>query len=154
MPQQDCPLLGIRRVHLWVRELHRSVAFYREMFGLVDQPVEPRSSKVRQCVAPNDGLGTVFGLVFTEGLSSGVDQVGLDHISLEVSCREDLLSVYRRALERNARVTPPRIYAGHWQVFVFDPDGYKIELYCHREAGNGSREATEEIQCDYVQCET
>jgi hypothetical protein len=35
-------------------------------------------------------------------------------------------------------VTKPRVLNGHLQVFVFDPDGYKLEVATDHEAETGA----------------
>ncbi|GAG33295.1 unnamed protein product [marine sediment metagenome] len=71
-----------------------------------------------------------FRVVFTEGLPPNGDHLtGLDRVSFEVPCRETIDQIYDEARKRNARATQPRMYDGHWQIFVFDPDGYKVEVF-------------------------
>jgi hypothetical protein len=52
----------------------------------------------------------------------------MDHVSLEVTKAEDLEYIYIAATARGSQATAPRIYGGYYQTFVFDPDGYKIEI--------------------------
>jgi len=52
----------------------------------------------------------------------------MDHLSLEVSRAEDLEDLYAAAAARGAQATRPRTYGGYYQTFIFDPDGYKIEV--------------------------
>jgi hypothetical protein len=68
-------------------------------------------------------------VAFTEGLPPGDHLIGLDRVSFEVPSREVVDRVYDEALKNNARVTRPRLCEGYWQTFVFDPDGYKIEVF-------------------------
>jgi catechol 2,3-dioxygenase-like lactoylglutathione lyase family enzyme len=69
-----------------------------------------------------------LSLILTQGLPLGSEISGLDHLGFVVATEHDVDEAYRRATEMGVRVTQPRIYAGHYQIFVFDPDGYKIEI--------------------------
>ena len=117
----------IGHVSLRVRNLRRSGDFYRDLFGLHPRQAEP-PSMVSQIYAPAGDALPRFSLVLTQGLPPGSEISGLDHVSLVVAAEEDVDEVYRRATELGARATQPRHYAGHYQAFVFDPNGYKIEV--------------------------
>jgi catechol 2,3-dioxygenase-like lactoylglutathione lyase family enzyme len=135
----------LRRICLRVRDPQRSMEFYRAVLGLElahdltcisDTTDTPRSLDARRD----------FGVVFSEGLPPGDHLTGLDRVSFEVSSRESVDRVYAEATKHNARATQPRLYEGHWQTFVFDPDGYKVEVYtccqdgppqCRRESRSG-----------------
>jgi hypothetical protein len=69
-----------------------------------------------------------FGIVLIQGLAGGTQPVGMDHLSLEVPSAEDVEDVYGVALTQGAAATEPRVYGGFYQTFIFDPDGYKIEV--------------------------
>lgn len=116
------------RILLRVRDPQRSAEFYRVVLGLelVRRPLKggglvgaPESAVARRG----------FEVVFTEGLSPGDHLIGLDRVSFEVPSRESVERIYERATERHARATQPRLYEGHWQAFIFDPDGYKVEVF-------------------------
>jgi len=131
----------IGHVSLRVRNLRRSGDFYRDLFGLHPRQAEP-PSRVSCVCAPADDKLPRFSLVLTQGLPPGSEISGLDHVSLVVATEEDVDELYRRATEMGARATQPRDYAGHYQAFVFDPDGYKIEVRAEErpaEAGQCSR---------------
>ena len=117
----------IGHVSLRVRNLRRSGGFYRDLFGLHSRQVKPPSMVSWVCAPAGDELPR-FSLVLTQGLPLGSEISGLDHVSLVVATENDVDEVCRRATEMGARATQPRHYAGHYQTFVFDPDGYKIEV--------------------------
>jgi hypothetical protein len=61
----------------------------------------------------------------------------MDHFSLEVPSAQDVEAVYQAVIAAGWRATRPREYDGHYQTFVFDPDGYKVEvLTLDRDAGS------------------
>ncbi len=118
---------GISEVSLRVRDLQESSAFYRELFGLEPVDTEPPTAKSRKCRAGHPLNQDGFSVVLTEGLPPGAAP-NVDHFSLEVPTLRDLMSVYSAATERGVQATEPRMYAGRWQTFLFDPDGYKVEV--------------------------
>jgi len=126
---------GITEVSLRVRDLEESSAFYRELLGLELTDTDPPTAKSRKCRAGHPLNEDGFSVVLTEGLPPGAAP-NVDHFSLEVSTLRDLLTVYNAAKERDVQATEPRIYAGRWQTYLFDPDGYKVEVMT-RDAGTG-----------------
>ncbi|MHC4980500.1 MAG: VOC family protein, partial [Planctomycetota bacterium] len=121
-------LRRISHINLRVRDVEESVDFYCGLFGLQPREAEPPSESVRLCVAASASQRPRFGLVLCRGLPSTSEPSGLDHFSFEVPAPGDVDAVYRRARRRGAPATKPRYYGGGWQTFVFDPDGYKIEV--------------------------
>lgn len=125
-------IAGIGHVELRVRNLQDSVRFYCNVFGLCCQETVPRLENQCVCVGvPASGSG-LFGVVLSEGFPAGAELAGLDHVGMGVSTEQDVRDIYARARELGHRATRPRVYNGHYQVFVFDPDGYKLEVFVDR----------------------
>jgi predicted lactoylglutathione lyase len=61
-------------------------------------------------------------------LPAGSELSGVDHFSVAVRSEEDVEELCQRALGMGINATQPRVYAGAYQTFLFDPDGYKIEV--------------------------
>ena len=120
--------IQINHVALRVSDLDRSARFYCELFGLEARPAVPPTPDVRICAASSASSQKGFGISLIHGLPRGADPIGMDHVSLEISCAEDVESIYSAAVARGAQATKPRIYGGYYQTFLFDPDGYKIEI--------------------------
>jgi catechol 2,3-dioxygenase-like lactoylglutathione lyase family enzyme len=118
----------IHHVALRVRDLERSTAFYRDLFGLEPKPMVPPGDDVRICAAPSARAGSSFGIVLIQGLPSGTQPIGMDHLSLEVPSAEDVEDIYATALSHGAAATEPRVYGGFYQTYVFDPDEHKVEV--------------------------
>jgi predicted lactoylglutathione lyase len=104
--------------------------------GLAEIPSSPQSDIVRILEARTDSEETAFRIVITEGLPSGSELAGVDHFSVAVRSEEDVEELYEKALGMGINATQPRIYAGAYQTFLFDPDGYKIEVLAVH--GNGA----------------
>jgi catechol 2,3-dioxygenase-like lactoylglutathione lyase family enzyme len=125
-------IAGIGHVELRVRNLQDSVRFYCDVFGLCCKETVPRLENQRVCVGvPASGSG-LFGVVLSEGFPAGAELAGLDHVGMRVSTEQDVRDIYARARELGHRATRPRVFNGHFQAFVFDPDGYKLEVFVDR----------------------
>jgi catechol 2,3-dioxygenase-like lactoylglutathione lyase family enzyme len=108
--------------------LDESAAFYRDVFGLVRRPAAPPSDKVCLCVGVPASGDLTFSIVLTEGLPLGTEIAGLDHVSLTVPDGQDVRDIHASAARLGVRCTSPRTFDGAYQTFVFDPNGYKIEV--------------------------
>ena len=120
--------IQINHVALRVRDLQKSAAFYCELFGLEVRPAVPPGDSVCVCAAPSASSWLSFGIALIQGLPGGMDPVGMDHLSLEVPRADDVEDIFCAAIGRGAQATQPRAYGGFYQSFIFDPDGYKIEV--------------------------
>lgn len=127
-------IIGIGHVELRVRNLQESVRFYRDVLGLSRAETSPQLERQCICVGvPASGNG-LFGVVLSEGFPAGAELAGLDHVGMRVSTEQDVRDIYTRALNLGHRATQPRVFSGHYQIFVFDPDGYKLEVFVDRGA--------------------
>ena len=113
---------GLSHVSLRVRDVQASAAFYYDLLGLEPHAANPPRSGVQICSAG------AFGVVLTQGLSADADLSGVDHFAFSLTSPDDVNSVHQHARQMGARTTQPRVYDGFYQTFVFDPDGYKVEL--------------------------
>ena len=118
----------IGHVSLRVRNLRHSMDFYRGLIGLYPRQTDPPSALVRVCSPSSGSEPARASVILTEGLPAGSELTGLDHFSLVVATNEDVDQAYRQAVAQAIRATEPRVYAGRYQTFLFDPDGYKIEI--------------------------
>jgi catechol 2,3-dioxygenase-like lactoylglutathione lyase family enzyme len=136
MPASKPPVLRISNVRLRVRNLDRSVAFYRDLLsvafyrdllGLQERPHRILNGKICECVA-QDPHCEEFGIAFTQGLWDDGMTGPLEQVSFEVATIEEATSLYAKARELGAQAIRPRVYAGYWQTVIFDPDGHKLEI--------------------------
>lgn len=135
MTSSGVTLRRIGHIEIRVRELKESAAFYRELLGFQQTEASPPSPNVCICRAHSRD-DCSFGLVLVEGLPPSVELAGLDHFSLEVVTKGEVDSLYAKACELGVRATRPRFFDGHYQTFVFDPTGYKVEIAA-RSDGEG-----------------
>ena len=132
-------IIGIEHVEFRVRNLQDSVRFYCDVFGLRPEETSPRLENQCVCVGvPASGSG-LFGVVLSEGFPAGAQLAGLDHVGMRVSTEQAVRDIYARARELGHRATRPRVFNDHFQVFVFDPDGYKLEVFVDRSIDAGEK---------------
>lgn len=128
MSASSAEVIHLSRIRLRVRDPERSAEFHRAVLGL--ELVHYQSNgdgAARALRSPDTRLDSE--LIFTEGLPPGDRLTGLDRVSFEVPSRDLVDRVYMEARKHSAQATRPRLYEGHWLTFVFDPDGYKIEVF-------------------------
>jgi catechol 2,3-dioxygenase-like lactoylglutathione lyase family enzyme len=107
-----------------VRDVERSIEFYRKMLG-----IEP--SKVRTGYAKFDVQNPPLNLTLNQ--HSFNEQGALSHLGLQVSSTEDVLAVRERWAEAGI-VTRDEMntnccYARQDKTWVHDPDGYEWEVF-------------------------
>ncbi len=108
--------LKVRHVHIWVTDVERTKAFYRDKMGFSISHETPGAN-----VEFNDGA-LWFGKFSGEGApaTNGIT-IGLGTNSVQASY--DLLK------KNGATVpNPPSEAHGEWHFILHDPDGYSIEV--------------------------
>ena len=121
---RPCPI-RLGHIHLRVRNLQDSTTFYCEVLGLVRVSTPGDRDHVRLAFA---GADDRYVLVLTPGLPSGAELLGVDHFAFEVPTTAHVHGVYHKAKVAGAPAVGPRFYDGHWQAYIFDPDGHKVEV--------------------------
>ena len=116
---------------LYVRDVGRSVAFYRDVLGfelVAQMPADARAAFLRAPASTNDHDLGLFGVGETAADSpAGRGSVGLYHLAWEVETLRDLETLTDRLAEAGALVgasdhgTTKSLY-GH------DPDGLEFEI--------------------------
>lgn len=128
------PALMIHHVDLAVGDLERSLAFYTAVlgpFGLREEARYPSYRGTEQVVYLRWGR-QLLGLRQADDGTYRYYGVGLEHIAFYVDSREEVDAAYQRCLQVGARIHfPPeedRDIDGYYELFVFDPDGIRIEI--------------------------
>lgn len=130
------PARGIQHVDLTVGNVARSIDFYTGLLGPLGfeeydrYPSYRGSEEVVYFRFGHDHLG----LRPADGGEHHYYDVGIEHIAFFVDMREEVDDAYQRCLAMGAKVHYPpeldRDIADYYALFVFDPDGIRVEIAC------------------------
>jgi glyoxylase I family protein len=129
------PARGIQHVDLAVSDVERSLAFYLGLLGPLGLKEAGRYPTYRDTeeVVYLSFAGQWLGLRPADGDEHRYYGVGLEHLAFEVDERDEVDAAHRRCLEVGAEVhQPPEDDSdeeGYYALFVFDPDGFRIEVF-------------------------
>jgi len=113
--------VALDHVALTVADRERSAAFYGEHFGLIDRVHEDEHLLILS--SPDGSL-----LALSEGEVAAGGLPRTNHFGFRMESAEEVRGARRRLQEA-------AVDEGEWQeagptrVQVFDPDGYRVELY-------------------------
>jgi catechol 2,3-dioxygenase-like lactoylglutathione lyase family enzyme len=130
------PARSIHHVDLAVRDVDRSLAFYLALLGPLGLEEDARYRSYRgteEIVYLRFGQ-QFLGLRPADGGEHHYYGVGLEHLAFYVDTREEVDAAYRRCLDIGAQIHYPpeedRDLPGYYELFVFDPDGIRVEVAC------------------------
>ena len=118
--------LRLGAVHLTVRDLDRSVAWYREVLGLRVQRHDATEAEL------GDGEAAVLHLVEDPRAAPAGRHAGIYHYALLYPTREELARAVVRLSAARAPIQGASDHGTHEAVYLPDPDGIGIELAADR----------------------
>ena len=128
-------LRAIHHIDLAVKDVERSLAFYTALLGPLGMREDARYPSYRgseEVVYLQCGDYTQLGLRPADGGEHRYYEVGIEHLAFYVDSREEVDEAYRRCLDMGAEVHYPpeedRDIEGFYEMFVFDPDGIRVEV--------------------------
>jgi catechol 2,3-dioxygenase-like lactoylglutathione lyase family enzyme len=146
-PRLGCPrppikenqlMLRIDHIDLAVGDVERSLRFYLAVLGPLGLrewkrfPSYRGTEEIVYLALP--GGDQYLGLRLADGGEHRYYEVGLEHLAFYVDSRDAVDAAHGRCVEIGARVHfPPqedRDLDGYYEMFVFDPDGFRIEIAC------------------------
>lgn len=136
------PARGIHHIDLAVSDVDRSIAFYLELLGplgLWETMRYPSYRGTEEIVYLRFGP-TWFGLRPADGGEHTYYDVGVEHIAFHVDRPDEVDEAYQRCLAMDAKVHhPPELDSDvedYYALFVFDPDGFRIEVFSGEDDPN------------------
>ena len=119
-------VLGLGHIGIYVRDLSRMVAFYRDVLGL-------------QITKQNWRLGVVFlsadpeavdhEIALIRGRPDAADPHLINQISLRVGSLDDLRVFHRRLVAEGYRIDVVANHASAIGCYFFDPEGNRTEVF-------------------------
>lgn len=130
---------GLDHLDLVVDSLDRSLPFYRELLRPLGwrwvHEVEGERGETIHYLLRRDGR-TTLGLRARQSEGGPHDRyaVGVHHVAINAGSRRAVDRAAKWAREREVEIeSGPQEYAyspGYYAVFLYDPDGIKIEIMC------------------------
>jgi catechol 2,3-dioxygenase-like lactoylglutathione lyase family enzyme len=141
------PIRALHHVDLAVTDVGASLAFYLDLLGPLGWEVAVRYPTYRG-TEEVVYLGTAgegrFGLRPADGGAHRYYEVGVEHIAFEVDTPDEVDAAHARAQASGARIHHPpeedRDEPGYYAVFVFDPDGIRVEIFSWTRESLGQAE--------------
>jgi catechol 2,3-dioxygenase-like lactoylglutathione lyase family enzyme len=128
------PITGLQHLDLAVSDLERSLRFYLDVLGPIGAEEAYRYKTYR---GTEDvvylRLGSQFlGLRPADGGEHRYYGVGIEHFAVFVDDRQEVDEAHQRCMEMGANIHHPpeedNDIPGYWAMFVFDPDGFRLEV--------------------------
>jgi glyoxylase I family protein len=131
------PAKGIHHVDLAVSDVDRSLAFYLALLGPLGWAEDVRYPTYRGTdevvYLREPASGSMLGLRGADGGAHHYYEVGIEHLAFEVDSHDEVDEAHERCVANGAQIHfPPeedRDVPGYWALFVFDPDGMRIEVF-------------------------
>ena len=130
---------SLNHVVLRVRDLDRSEAFYRDVLGLQVRRRRPGRMIFFTC-GTNDHDVAILN-VGPDAPPAEEHRAGLYHFALRLRSFEELKAAYRHLKASDANIVGVTHHGDTKSVYVKDPDGLEIELFCDVEHDPNGTEA-------------
>ena len=110
---------------VYVKDVERSVDFYRDILGLNVSDRSPRGSVF---MTAQDRLAEHHELLIVPGRKEGTDNT-LQQISFRCASLADVKEFYRLFLERRVPIQRTVTHGNTVSIYFEDPDGNSVEVY-------------------------
>ena len=119
---------SLGHVVLRVRDIERSAPFYRDVLGLQVREHHPGRAIFFTCGQQHHDLA-----IFQIGADAPGPEdrrVGMYHVALKLPDFAQLKAAYQHAKASGATIAGMNHHGGSKSVYLKDPDGLEIEIYC------------------------
>ena len=121
----------IGHVHLTVGDLERSLAFYRDILGFEVTARYGASAVFLSAGGYHHHIGlNTWADVGAKPASEG--HSGLYHFAILFPTRKELALILKRLIKENYPLTGTADHGVSEAIYLNDPDGIGVELYCDR----------------------
>lgn len=135
---------GLSHIALTVRDVERSIDFYREYAGF--EVIHRRGEVGRRVVWLSD-LQQAFAVVLVESDTDDVRLAGVAHLGIACEDREEVDRRCARARRDGRLLREPEdggSPVGYWALLC-DPDGHNVELSFGQDVGREVRRAVSRL---------
>ena len=135
---------SLGHVVLRVRSLERSEPFYRDVLGLQVREKVPGRAVFFTCGQQHHDLA-----IFEIGEDAALPEdkrVGMYHVALKLPEFAQLKALYQHAKASGANVVGMNWHQGSKSVYVKDPDGLEIEVYCDADQRGTEADLRRELE--------
>ncbi len=115
---------SLGHIGLYVRDIARSKAFYRDILGLKISDENPRTGSA--FMTARDRLEEHHELLLVPGREDGKV---VQQISFRCASLTDLKQFHRLFLERNVSIIRTVSHGNAVGIYFYDPDGNQVEVY-------------------------
>ena len=117
---------SLGHIGVYVRDIERSVAFYRDIFGL---QVSDRSPRGAVFMTAQDRLTEHHELLLAPGRNDDGKVNVLQQISFHCASLKDVKDFYRLFVENNVPINRVVSHGNTVSIYALDPDGNSVEVY-------------------------
>ena len=131
----------IDHVVVWVRDLEKSMAFYRALgFEIDENSLERHRAGNSPFVAARAGPNSAIDLRPDPDWSPGGREKGnMQHVNVTVDGINDIQILIDELAQRGLKPDfGPEIQGGSWRIDIYDPDNNRIEMALSVPADVGS----------------
>ncbi len=119
-------VIGLGHVGIYVRDLERMVAFYRDVMGMQITKQNWRAGVVFLSADPE---AVDHEIALMRGRPDGDDPHLINQISLRVATLDDLRAFYRRLKAEGYRIDTVANHGSAIGCYFFDPEGNRTEVF-------------------------
>ena len=122
-----------------VTNLQRSKTYYDEIMPLIEfEPFLSHDDQFAYCPAHGKPGTYLFFYPASKSSAFSRHQVGLQHLAFMVSSRASVHQIYDTVRKLGSPIVHspqefPQYHPGYYAVFWLDPDGFMLEVVCHRD---------------------
>ena len=117
---------SLGHVGLYVRDIERSVAFYRDILGL---QVSDRSPRGGVFMTAQDRVAEHHELLLAPGRNDQDGTNVVQQISFRCATLKDVKAFHRVFMENNVPITRVVSHGNTVSIYARDPDGNSVEVY-------------------------
>lgn len=119
--------IHLGHIQLKVRDLDRSIAFYKRFLGL--RITERLGRGFAFLSSSHHHHDLALQSIGPEALDAPPESIGMVNLAFEVVDQKSLAEIYKNLIDSGIEVRTSDQFIS-WSIYFYDPDGNEIEVYC------------------------